>query len=73
MERTEFSLLKIVIYDFPGAILPIITSYLGYDPAVVSAPLMTTIVDSSGLIIYFATAKIVRFNISVPDVKDTLQ
>jgi len=29
------------------------------NPAVTSAPLMTTIVDSSGLIIYFLVAKLV--------------
>lgn len=31
---------------------------LGANPAVTSAPLMTTIVDSSGLVIYFYVAKI---------------
>ena len=28
-----------------------------YKPAVTSAPLMTTVVDSSGLVIYFLTAR----------------
>ena len=30
---------------------------LGFNPAVTSAPLMTTIVDSSGLVIYFLVAQ----------------
>uniref|UniRef100_A0A061S5Y0 Magnesium transporter n=2 Tax=Tetraselmis sp. GSL018 TaxID=582737 RepID=A0A061S5Y0_9CHLO len=40
-----------------GAALPILSARLGYNPAVTSAPLMTTIVDSTGLIIYFYIAK----------------
>ena len=40
-----------------GAFLPILTTSMGLDASIVSAPLMTTIVDSSGLIIYFAIAR----------------
>ncbi len=36
-----------------GAILPLICKHLKLDPAVVSGPLMTTILDISSLIIYF--------------------
>ena len=32
---------------------------LGFDPAVLSAPFITTIVDASGLVIYFLIAKLV--------------
>ena len=32
---------------------------VGVDPAVVSAPLITTLVDGTGLIIYFQIAKLV--------------
>ncbi|MGI6621377.1 MAG: magnesium transporter [Bacillota bacterium] len=39
-----------------GAVLPLIGSRFGVDPAVLSAPLVTTIVDTTGLIIYFAVA-----------------
>lgn len=42
-----------------GAVLPIIATVLKLDPAVVSAPLITTIVDAFGLIIYFRVAKTV--------------
>ncbi|MQY58379.1 MAG: magnesium transporter [Clostridia bacterium] len=39
-----------------GAILPIICQKLGFDPAVVSGPLITTVVDISSLLIYFGIA-----------------
>ena len=39
-----------------GAILPIICEKLGFDPAVVSGPLITTVVDISSLLIYFGIA-----------------
>lgn len=39
-----------------GAALPLIAARLGSNPALTSAPLMTTIIDSSGLLIYFAVA-----------------
>ena len=39
-----------------GALLPLLASRAGSDPALTSAPLMTTIVDSLGLVIYFLVA-----------------
>ena len=42
-----------------GALLPLVSSRLGIDPAVVSAPLVTTFVDATGLLIYFAIAQVV--------------
>jgi magnesium transporter len=39
--------------------LPLILRRLGVDPAVVSAPLITTLVDGTGLIIYFEIARLV--------------
>jgi len=39
-----------------GSILPIIFEKLGFDPAVVSGPLITTVVDISCLLIYFGIA-----------------
>lgn len=41
-----------------GAILPILLSKLKVDPAVVSAPFISSLVDSTGLIIYFTLAGI---------------
>jgi magnesium transporter len=42
-----------------AAVLPLTLRRLGVDPAVVSAPLITTLVDGTGLIIYFEIAKLV--------------
>jgi magnesium transporter len=42
-----------------AAVLPLILRKLRIDPAVVSAPLITTLVDGTGLIIYFTIAKLV--------------
>lgn len=41
-----------------GAVLPLLAARLGYNPALTSAPLMTTIIDSSGLLIYFYVAQL---------------
>jgi magnesium transporter len=42
-----------------AAVLPIILRRLRIDPAVVSAPLITTLVDGTGLVIYFEIARYV--------------
>jgi magnesium transporter len=42
-----------------AAVLPLTLRRLGIDPAVVSAPLITTLVDGTGLIIYFEIARLV--------------
>ena len=39
-----------------GAILPMVTAKIGFDPAVMASPLITTIVDAVSLTIYFALA-----------------
>jgi magnesium transporter len=41
-----------------AAVLPLLLRKLRIDPAVVSAPLITTLVDGTGLIIYFTIAKV---------------
>ena len=38
--------------------LPLLLRRLRIDPAVVSAPLITTLVDGTGLIIYFQIARV---------------
>ncbi|WP_040791528.1 magnesium transporter [Nocardia paucivorans] len=42
-----------------GGTMPLLAKRLRIDPAVVSAPMVTTLVDATGLIIYFSTAKLV--------------
>jgi magnesium transporter len=39
-----------------AAVLPLVLRRFGMDPAVVSAPLITTVVDGTGLIIYVSIA-----------------
>lgn len=39
-----------------GAVMPIVARAMRIDPAVISAPLVTTLVDATGLIIYFLIA-----------------
>jgi len=41
-----------------GSLLPLVAAKLGIDPALVSGPLMSTMVDATGLLIYFSIAKI---------------
>lgn len=41
-----------------GSVVPLLARRLRIDPTVVSAPLITTVVDATGLIIYFGIAKI---------------
>jgi magnesium transporter len=42
-----------------GGTMPLLAKKLRIDPAVVSAPMVTTLVDATGLVIYFTTAKVV--------------
>jgi len=59
---TVISLTLVVICtwaSFAGGMLPVLAKRVGIDPAVVSAPLITTLVDATGLIIYFVIARVV--------------
>lgn len=52
------SLLGIVLWSsLIAAGLPLILRWTGVDPAVVSGPMIATIVDGTGLLIYFSVAK----------------
>jgi magnesium transporter len=42
-----------------ASLVPILASAAGIDPTVVSGPLMTTLIDGSGLIIYFTLAMLI--------------
>jgi magnesium transporter len=53
----SFSLVGVVLWGtFSGSMLPIILKKLGADPASSSAPFVATLVDVTGLIIYFNVA-----------------
>ena len=56
----SLSLVSIVLWgSLIGSMLPMLLRMLGLDPAVACAPAVATIVDVSGLVIYFTTAKLV--------------
>jgi magnesium transporter len=42
-----------------GSLMPLMARTLNIDPAVISAPLVTTLVDATGLVIYFVVAGVV--------------
>ncbi len=42
-----------------GAMLPVVLKRLGLDPAVSSAPFVATLVDVSGIVIYFTVASLI--------------
>ena len=42
-----------------GSTMPLLARRIGVDPAVVSAPLVSTLVDATGLLIYFSVARTV--------------
>lgn len=50
--------LQVVTATLIGATLPLIATKFKLDPAVVASPALTTIVDITGLLIYFTTAKL---------------
>ncbi|HUG47396.1 MAG TPA: magnesium transporter [Candidatus Limnocylindria bacterium] len=42
-----------------GSMLPLVAKRIGVDPAVMSVPLITALVDAAGLVVYFLVARIV--------------
>ena len=53
----SFSLVGVVLWGtLTGSMLPIILKKLGFDPAASSAPFVATLVDVTGLVIYFTVA-----------------
>ncbi len=51
-------IVTVVIAKFVGCTLPILSKKIGFDPAVMSSPFITTIVDAISLLVYFMIAKI---------------
>ena len=55
-----FALIGVVLWGtISGAMLPLILKKLGADPAASSAPFVATLVDVTGLVIYFSVAYVV--------------
>jgi magnesium transporter len=58
------SLVGVVLFGtIAGSMLPFILRRLGFDPASASAPFVATLVDVSGLVIYFTVASIILHGI----------
>jgi magnesium transporter len=56
----SLTLLGVVVWGtLSGSMLPILLKKLGKDPAVSSAPFIATLVDVTGLVIYFSIAFII--------------
>jgi magnesium transporter len=54
------SLVGIVLWGtLVGSMLPFLLRRIGFDPATASAPFVATLVDVTGLIIYFTTARVI--------------
>jgi magnesium transporter len=54
-----FSLVGVVLWgNTIGSLFPLILKRVGLDPAVSSAPFVATLVDITGLVIYFTVASI---------------
>jgi magnesium transporter len=62
-----FSLIGVVLWgSLSGSMLPLVLKRLGADPATSSAPFVATLVDVTGLIIYFSIASIIMHDILHP-------
>jgi magnesium transporter len=56
----SLSVVAIVLWtSLVASVLPLVIKKVGIDPAVVSGPLITTVIDGTGLIIYFSIARVV--------------
>ncbi len=51
--------LTVCVAKLVGCVLPMLAKKLGFDPAVMASPFITTIVDALSLMIYFQFAKII--------------
>lgn len=53
-----FSLLGVILFGcLAGSLLPFLLKRVGFDPASASAPFVATLVDVTGLVIYFSVAR----------------
>ena len=54
------SLIGVVLFGtLSGSMLPFILKRVGFDPASASAPFVATLVDVTGLVIYFSVAGLI--------------
>jgi magnesium transporter len=63
----SFSLIGVVLFGTTiGSMLPFVFRRLGFDPASASAPFVATLVDVTGLVIYFTVASIMLHGTLLP-------
>ena len=61
------ALIGVVLWgSLAGSMLPLLLKRLGADPATSSAPFVATLVDVTGLVIYFSIALMVMYNVFHP-------
>jgi magnesium transporter len=61
MGRTHpmlFAIITVMMAKSIGCFLPLVAKKLKVDPAIMAAPLITTIIDGASLAVYFSIAKI---------------
>jgi len=56
-------LLTIVVAKFAGCTLPMLAKKIGFDPAVMAAPFITTMIDVTSLLLLFALANIILMHV----------
>ena len=49
----------VIVSKLVGGVLPLLVKRIGFDPAVMASPFITTIVDAVSLLVYFAIASAV--------------
>jgi magnesium transporter len=60
----SMALIGVVLWgNLIGSLFPILLKRMGLDPATASAPFVATVVDVTGLIIYFTMASLILRNI----------
>ena len=64
LEKVGFAIaialaLQVVTATLVGALLPLGAAKMKWDPAIVASPALTTVVDITGLLIYFTSAKLI--------------
>ena len=56
-------LLTIVVAKFAGCTLPMLAKKIGFDPAVMAAPFITTMIDVTSLLLLFALANVILMHV----------
>ena len=64
MNRIYVLCLTVIVSKSIGCLLPMLVKKINQDPAVVAAPLITTVIDLCSIVIYFTIATSLLENIS---------